>query len=327
MRSELQETTAANAIPAGGTQNSLSDVPQPTNSPGVNPKGNQTTPGDQHGSALTPMPLDAGLANKSIGTAGKFQTNQGTRNILPNAGQQSTQIAELQRRMGDYQSPRATKIENPNVSPKPLNNSAISPKATALDNTAPPAFTPAPDKAPAPNLTLPSGKKPEPMKVDSLATGFRASGLQNEMKLAEESMQQGKFTTAIAQYETAQQVAPNNGLVQLGKAHAELGGGYYERAEMDMRRAVAAEPSLVLGQYNLKTMFGEKRLQFIINDLKQLAANDKKPARPVLLLAYIAYNTGNEDKAGEWLSAAEQRGAKNDPLVSTFRKNWTLPAK
>jgi tetratricopeptide (TPR) repeat protein len=330
MRSELQQTTAAAAIPNGAVQNSLSDFPQPTNSPGVNPTGNETAPGDQHGPALTPEPLNPNLLNKPAAPSA-FATNQSLQNIMPPAAQQSTQVAELERRMSQTQAAGAARVNTPDVSPKPLNDAAA-PKATPIDASVPPpvpAPTPAhaPLKPETPNLTLPIGSKPEPMKVDSLATGFRASGLQNQMKSAEDLMRAGKFTSAIAKYETAEQVAPNNALVLLGKAHAELGGGYYERAEIDLRRAMAAEPALVLGQYNLKAMYGEKRLQYVINDLKQLASNDKKLARPVLLLAYIAYNTGNENNAGEWLQAAEDRGLKNDSLIAAFRKNWKLPAK
>jgi tetratricopeptide (TPR) repeat protein len=337
MRNELQQTAVegpgGQAIQTGAVSNSLSDLPQPTNSPGVNPTGNLSTPGEKANTpALTPLPLDGSVNNKPA-NVNQFATNQSVKNVMPTAAQQSSQLAELQRRLDSVPVDNAAKL--PDVTPKrlqdgafpnkPIDTNVSEPTPNRATPNTPSVVPPAPAKAQ--DLTIPAGNRPEPMKVESLATGFRATGLQNQMKSAEDAMKLGRFTTAIARYETAEQVAPNNAMVLLGKAHAELGGGYYERAELDLRRAMAAEPALLVGQYNLRAMYGEQRLQFVINDLKQLASKDPKLARPVLLLAYVAYNTGNEDNASEWLQAAEDRGMKNDALIGAFRKNWKLPAK
>jgi len=56
------------------------------------------------------------------------------------------------------------------------------------------------------------------------------------------------------------------------------------------------------------------------------SAGDTKSARAPLLLAYIAYNTGNEAQAGEYLAAAEQRAGPNDPLLKAWRRFWKVGA-
>ena len=45
---------------------------------------------------------------------------------------------------------------------------------------------------------------------------------------------------------------------------------------------------------DLRSMIGDERLQFLVKDLKDIASKNPAQARPLFLLAYIDYNTGNE---------------------------------
>jgi hypothetical protein len=67
-------------------------------------------------------------------------------------------------------------------------------------------------------------------------------------------------------------------------------------------------------------------LKVIANDLKDIANKEQAQVRPVFLLAYIAYNTGNERMAAGYLDLAEQRAGGKDPLIQKIRQRWTLPA-
>src|SRR5262249_7098675 len=113
--------------------------------------------------------------------------------------------------------------------------------------------------------------------------------------------------------------------VQLGRANAELGASYYTRAESDIRQAFTQDPSLMEGQYDITSMIGEDRLQFLVKDLKEIANKEKTQSRPVFLLAYIAYNTGNERMAAGYLDLAEKRAGMSDPFYKTVREHWSLP--
>lgn len=167
--------------------------------------------------------------------------------------------------------------------------------------------------------------RPAPLKIRSLAEGVKAKGLSDFLKTAEDLMKQGKFTSALEQYEAAEQVAPNNPLVQLGRANAELGASYYARAEAHLRQAFLSDPALLMGQYDLREFLGQERLQFLVRDLKEIANTEKKQARPVFLLAYLAYNTDNERQAAGYLELAEQRAGSTDPLYPLLRQYWNLP--
>jgi tetratricopeptide (TPR) repeat protein len=191
---------------------------------------------------------------------------------------------------------------------------------------APQGSTP-PVKLPDGTTSEPGAKKPAPIKVDSLAAGVTGKGLADLLSDAEAKMRDGKFAAAIDRYDAAEQVAPNNPLIALGRANAELGAGYYSRAEAHLRDAFTADRALLVGQYNLENFLGEERLQFLVKDLKEIANREKTEARPVFLLAYVAYNTGNERMAAGYLDLAEKREGGKDPLYPLIRKHWSLPSE
>jgi hypothetical protein len=144
---------------------------------------------------------------------------------------------------------------------------------------------------------------------------------------AEEQLKKGNYRSAIEKYTSAEQVAPNNPLIRLGRAHALLADTKYASAEAALRQAVLADPALLMGQYDLDAFIGRERLGFLVKDLQQIASTEAASPRPPLLQAYIAYNTpGLEGAAAQHLDAAAERAGKRDPLIEAMRKNWTLPA-
>jgi hypothetical protein len=188
-----------------------------------------------------------------------------------------------------------------------------------------------PNAAPPPGqgqLTGPSSlrERPKPPMISSLAEGVKAKGLEQLLKEAEQLMKEQKFVAAIDKYGTAQQVAQNNPLPLLGMANAELGASFYARAETHLRQAFS-DPALLMAQYDLRNFIGEERLAFIVKDLKEIANNEKTSPRPLLLLAYIAYNEGNDRMAAGYLDLAEKRAGGDDGgFYASLRKHWQLPA-
>lgn len=177
----------------------------------------------------------------------------------------------------------------------------------------------------APTARPKGAPRPEPVKVPSLAEGTQGKGFSELLLKAEALMKEGKFTSALDEYDKAEAVAPNNPLVKLGRANAELGASYYSRADAHLREAFTADPALLIGQYDLRKFYGEDRLRTLVNDLKEIARVEERQARPVFLLAYIAYNSGNERMAGGYLDLAEKRAGGNDPIYKLIRDHWKLP--
>lgn len=213
----------------------------------------------------------------------------------------------------------ATGEAGPRVVPSPA------PARAGTDHGSPAtgeAVTVTPAERPTP------GQRPEvPVQVKSLAEGVQAQGLRELLKSAEDLLKEGKYDSAIEKYESAERVALNNPLISLGRAHAELAATYYRRAENTLRRAVEADPALLYGQYDLRGFIGQDRLQYVANDLKELAAGSPKDPRPVLLLAYITYNSQMEQQAATFLDEASRRAGPQDPTIALLRKHWSLPAR
>jgi tetratricopeptide (TPR) repeat protein len=184
----------------------------------------------------------------------------------------------------------------------------------------------APIPTPGPTFQKPA-EKPRPLQVHSLAEGIKAQGLKQLMTQAEDQMHQGKWISAIETYQNAVRVAPNQPLVVIGRANAELAATYYVRAEDDLKQAFLSDKKVLMGQYDLRKMIGDDRLAYLLTDLKEMNAKDPKKSTPIFLLAYIAYNTGNEQQASRYLDLLEQRDKDSATLVNTLREFWTLPGK
>jgi hypothetical protein len=322
------------------TENLAQPQGQPLGQPNDKPLPNGQLPGEN-------------LAASNI--AGGLQTNQGTQQkFLSSPSQQSAQYQlmenQLKSFLGDqgYQARQANKEYNaavqrqkeadaikgaPKAAPGQGGPGAApggnAPQGAGPGGAAPKGDAPAPagENAPPPALG-PTLQKPaeklKPVQIHSLAEGIKAQGLKQLLTQAEDQMRQNKWITAIETYQNAVRVAPNNPLVIIGRANAELGATYYARAEDDLRAAFLGDNKLLMGQYDLRKMIGDDRLSYLLSDLKEMNAKDPKKGTSVFLLAYIAYNTGNEQQAAGYLDLLEQR-EKDPTLVKTLRKFWALP--
>jgi hypothetical protein len=270
------------------------------------------------------------------------------RRVLLPPTQQSTQYAELERRLRRYYEDRLVTDEDKNreylkqlrardaadqaAANAPGNALARNPAAMALPDYARIGQDLA-RSAPAPGAAqqLPANigaapVKPKPIKITSLAAGVQAQGLAKLLKGAEDLMKEGKFGPALDQYQAAAQIAPNNSMVYLGQANAELAVGFYRKAEQHIRFAMRGDPVLMMAQLDLKAMLGEEKLNAVVKDLKDIAFKQEQDAGVALLLAYIAYNTGNEQGAAIYLDLAQKRSGGRDDFPRILRQHWDLPA-
>ncbi len=277
---------------------------------------------------------------------------------LPTASQQSTQYAELERRLqrykqvgnqadNDIRATRPPTAKPDDAQPKAIDrpNQPVQPRTPGAPATPPagnvrPPVAPAPAPAPVPSTPPAANAKPDqevklpadlpkpgeaPLQVKSLADGIQAEGLKNVMLKAEENMKEGKFRDALLLYTQAEEIAPNNPLVQLGKVNALLGSTSFARAYPTLRNTIAADPAVLLAQYDLKGMYGEKNLARIVKELKFVADVEKNSPEAMFLLAYVAYNSGGEELAAGYLQKADERSGGSDKVVQLLKQYWALP--
>lgn len=318
-------------------------TPSPAN-PGQTPT-NDNAP--QTGAA---QPADATPGQPSADAASKTGQNLGLRTQMN--GTDGSQYGQLRARFQQQQQsklPNAEAIEQSRRYNEQILKNRADAKADAAKNDAgktdaakPDAATPPGNVRPAPAVVpddrlqlprpadtaapqapaAPSG----PLEIKSLTTGVTNAPLKKTLGDAESLMKAGKFTSAIDAYDRAEAMATADPLVFVGRGIAELGGGYYRNAEGHFRQAFTGDRSLLLARYDLNELLTKERLNYLLDDLGRVANANKNDPGPLVLLAFVYYNSNLPDRAARALDLADQRAGGKDDLATLFRKNWTLKA-
>jgi tetratricopeptide (TPR) repeat protein len=339
LRNELSQntlsTSATAQLQAAGISNQVSGTlgANSTNSglllPG-SPISGQLPAGPIQ-SSISPTAGQAQISNSVSPGVNDFSTGQQTRSSIPlppPPAEQSPQYAKLRELLQQYQASHPKTDEEANrqfqaalKARREYEQSLAHPQAAAKssDTAAKPTLG---NTEQAPSNTTPP---PPSLPVGPIGADIRASGLSQMIQQAEDMSRKGRYKDAISKLMDARQVAPNNPLIVVDLAHAQLGAGFYAEAEASLRDAFTTDPSLQLGKYDLKSEIGDERLQVIIADLKQLAVNGDS-GTPVLLLAYLSYNMGDTEKAVTYLHLAQLRAGGHDELIRSLGEHWTLPA-
>ncbi len=173
-----------------------------------------------------------------------------------------------------------------------------------------------------------AGPKTPPAKIGSIAVANQNNtpGLSDLLIKAEGQMKAGQFANAADTYSAASRLAPRAGLVDLGRANAEIGGQFYVRAEQSLRRAYSIDKDLLKSQVDLRNFLGDDRLATATKDLSDLVQSKATDTSAAVLLAYVYYNTGNETRAQALLDLADKRAGGRDALVTAMKTGWTFPA-
>jgi tetratricopeptide (TPR) repeat protein len=340
MRKELNQSAAQTGQASASDSQDVAPKPLQPLTPGSGtPGSNSQNPNEP----LTPLQLASATPIQPTSltpVAGDVSTaplnSPEIQALLPPPAQQSTQIAELQRRMGQYNQDHPATAEEAQrqfladlqarqsgAAGSDQTGMGTTPEAGneaggtgSVTGTQTPMVTPTPELSSAP--------PPTPMEIKSLAAGISSKSLADLLGGAEAQTTKGEYAKAIEAYDEAGAVAPNNALIPIGRAHAELGGSYYRQAELDLRAAFKMDSSVLLAQYDLQKLLGPQRLQYVVTDLKHLASDSPQNPTPVFLLAYIAYNTHHEDKAEGWLDVADRRSGGDDDVIPLLKKYWTF---
>lgn len=301
--------------PADSSSNANSNGGPGSVSP-LNPSGRPQVPGSLNGGPLQ-MPFNSEI-DSSVSSSRLGQPLQSTALGTYQEGTTPVNLASPSRYSPAYQRMLILlKQFNPQTSSAPARKGASIGPATQPANGAAPGVG-------GPGLMPPAGV--EPVKISSLADGIdsKAKMLHDMLAAGDDALKQGKYKTAIDQYGSAIRVDPNNRLFMLGRANAEIGAGYYAQAEMDIRQAVVADPTVLMARFDLSAMMDPARLQFAQKDLQDLT-KDASASRPWFLLSYLAYNAGDTDAAANDLQEAKKRTGSTDQVIRLMEKYWSLP--
>jgi hypothetical protein len=209
--------------------------------------------------------------------------------------------------------------EQPVIPPLKPGLHATEPKPNPQDQLKP-GFTTMPSNLSG--MGMPAAVPPVP--IDSYAAGIKAKGLANLITTAEAMVQKQQYDKAIATFNDAIDVAPNNPMILMARANAELGGGYFAQANADLHLSIAQDPAILMGQYDLQIHLGSERLKSLISDLKEISQASKTDSMHPFLLSYVYYNSHHVGQAADWLAIADHRANGEDPAIIQMKKYWNF---
>jgi hypothetical protein len=204
----------------------------------------------------------------------------------------------------------------------PLKPSLHAPQPPANpQNQLKPGFTTVPSNLAGLGYSLTA---PPPVAIDSYAAGIKAKGLSEVISNGESLLEKHQYDKAIATFNTAIDVAPNNPLILMARSNAELGGGYYAQANADIHLAIAQDSAVLMGQYDLQKHLGSDRLKSLISDLKEIAQSSREDTLHSFLLAYVYYNSHHIGQAADWIAIADNRANGQDSAIIQMKKYWNF---
>jgi tetratricopeptide (TPR) repeat protein len=361
MQQEVLNVSGVNSINSNGAANFGSTQLQPLTPGGENSTfGQPLSPTLSNDSQLQSNNLTPQAGDVSTSQSNRQYLSGGS---LPSPGQQSAQYALLQEQYQQYTSAHKMTDEQANQrfqqilklrdlaktnaehggnifnpttpTPAPNANAVPGPEQPVIPSLKPglhateppaasqlkPGFTTMPSNLGG--VSMPSASAP-PIAIDSYATGIKAKGLADLIADAESKLQKQQYDKAIASFNTAIDVAPNNPMILMGRATAELGGGYFAQANADLHLAIYQDPAILMGQYDLQKHFGAERLKSLISDLKEISEASKDDAMHAFLLSYVYYNSHHVGQAADWLAIADHRAKGEDTAIIQMKKYWNF---
>ena len=170
---------------------------------------------------------------------------------------------------------------------------------------------------------VPAAEEQQPPMIEDLGRGVRARGLQEIFDEAQTALDEGRYGDAADLYDTAERLEPGSGFATVGRAVADLGGGFYRLSAQELEAAFRADPTLLMGRYDFRQLLGDERLTRAVNDLKGIVQTNEQDPHPAFLLAAIQYNVGDEKLAAGYLDLAQRRAPDNG-FYRQVRDAWNL---
>ena len=124
------------------------------------------------------------------------------------------------------------------------------------------------------------------------------------MRMAEQSLKDGKFYKAADAFTMATIYNPQNPLGYAGKSHSLLGAGEYMSSALFLSRAIKIFPEYAAVKVDIVSMIGSKdTLESRTAEIEQWA-QQSEAGELYFLLGYIYYQTDKPDKANDRIDTA-----------------------
>jgi hypothetical protein len=125
------------------------------------------------------------------------------------------------------------------------------------------------------------------------------------VRLGEASLKAGDYFAAERRFLQAQDYRSGDPLIEVGMAHAQLGGGLYLSASLSLRNLFKAHPELIDATYDRALLPAPARLESSLAMIRERLAAGEDQANYGFLLAYIGHQTGDKALVEEGLGVVK----------------------
>jgi hypothetical protein len=177
-------------------------------------------------------------------------------------------------------------------------------------------------------------------EIDSFLKGSANPGdlYADHVQNGERLLGEGQYFDAEERFVRALAMRPGDVVSMLGRLHAQIGGGLYMSAAVNLRVLFVDHPELVGVRYRGSTLPSAERLATVKGELAEmLTLSESRRGLPTpeaaLLLAYVGFQTGDEPAMARGLGAIAREHAARaavegqpapepDPLEDLLRGVW-----
>lgn len=131
--------------------------------------------------------------------------------------------------------------------------------------------------------------------------------------LGQTALKAGDYFAAERRFIQAQDYRSGNPMIEVGMAHAQLGGGTYLSATLTLRQLFMAHPELIDTRYDRALLPSGERLESAVKRIRERIALGEDRSDYGFLLAYIGHQTGDRALVEEGL-----REVAGTPSLDTY---------
>lgn len=147
------------------------------------------------------------------------------------------------------------------------------------------------------------------------------------MNLGQRLLESGRWFDAEEHFASALSMRPGDALAAVGRIHAELGAGLFLSAAVNLQKMLRENPGMISVVYDAKLLPKQSRIDQVFYRLRENIKRSSAMGRNSgFLLAYLGYQTGNQDMVTEGFSAIDRitgvLGEDPNPFYDVVRQVW-----
>jgi len=169
----------------------------------------------------------------------------------------------------------------------------------------------------------------EPIEVETLAPGAdeRVDLYGIHMQRGQAQLASGEWFAAEERFTSALGLRPGDPMAAVGRVHAQIGGGMFLSAGLNLQKLFRSHPELIKVRYDERLLPFGQRLDEITALLRaRLRGADDFSHGAALVKAYLGFQTGDAEWVREGLDRMveidEERSLEPSPLAAVLREAW-----